>query len=116
MNKIGFRHAIRGIFKAIQFERNMKIHMVAMLIVLFTGLILTLNAIEWVFILIAIAIVLIAELLNTSIEKITDQIFTGRHEHARNIKDISAGAVLVAAIFAAMIGIIIFLPKIINFF
>lgn len=116
MDKIGFKHAIRGIYKAIEFELNMKIHVVCMLIVLFTGIWLSITVIEWLFILIAIALVLVTELINTSIEKLTDVLFKERDEQARNIKDISAGAVLVAAIFAAIIGIIIFLPKIINIF
>ncbi|RPF55598.1 diacylglycerol kinase family protein [Aquisalibacillus elongatus] len=114
MDKIGFRHAIRGIFTAVKLERNMKIHFVAMLLVLFTGLWLNVTVIEWLFLLIAIAMVLVAELLNTSIEIITDQIFTERHDVAKQIKDISAGAVLIASIFALIIGIIIFVPRIIS--
>ncbi|WP_377326912.1 diacylglycerol kinase family protein [Piscibacillus salipiscarius] len=107
---------MRGIYKAIELEFNMKIHIVSMLVVIFTGIWLKIEPIEWLFIILAIAVVLIAETLNTAIENITDVLFKERDEQARNIKDISSGAVLLASIFAAIVGVIIFVPKVITFF
>ncbi|TFB24838.1 diacylglycerol kinase family protein [Filobacillus milosensis] len=116
INNIGFKHAIRGIIVALQTELNMKIHVISMLIVIFTGFMLKVTVVEWLFLIGAIGLVITTELVNTSIENITDQLFKGHHEVAKNIKDISAGAVLVASITAAIIGIVILLPRIVIFF
>ncbi|PKR79024.1 diacylglycerol kinase [Halalkalibacillus sediminis] len=113
-NRVGFNYAIRGIFTALQTEYNMKIHFVVMFVTLFAGLYFQLSVFEWLFVLIAIGFVLAFELMNTAIELVTNQLFPGQHEDAKRIKDISAASVLIAAVFAAIVGTIIFAPKVIN--
>jgi|SRR5690625_921134 len=114
--RIGFKYAIEGFYTALIKEKNMKVHIIIMFIVLFTGLFLNISSLDWLFILLAIALVLSSELINTAVELIVDELFPSVHERAKTIKDISAASVLVSSIFAAIVGIIIFLPKIINLF
>lgn len=107
-----FKYAIEGIIASFKSERNMKIHALATIIVIILGVILKINIVEWCFCIISIVLVISAELFNTAIENIVDMICQEKNEKAKLIKDISAGAVLVLAIGAFIVGIIIFIPKI----
>lgn len=111
-----FKYAIEGIISSFKTERNMKIHVLAMIIVIALGLFFKLNKVEWCFIIIAIASVISAELFNTAIETVVDMVSPERNPKAKLVKDIAAGAVLVVAIGAAIIGFIIFGPRVINLF
>lgn len=111
-----FKYAIEGIISSFKTERNMKIHVLAMIVVIVFGLFFKLNNIEWCFIIIAIVSVISAELFNTAIETVVDMISPEKNPKAKLVKDIAAGAVLVVAIGAAIIGFIIFGPKVINAF
>lgn len=111
-----FKYAIEGIISSFKTERNMKIHVLAMIIVIVFGFVFMLDKIEWCFIIIAIISVISAELLNTAIETVVDMISPEKNPKAKLAKDIAAGAVLVVAIGAAIMGIIIFGPKIISVF
>jgi diacylglycerol kinase len=77
------------------------------------GLLLNLHATEWSLVLLAIGLVLMAEAMNSAIEKIVDRISPEKNDWAGRIKDLSAAGVLLAAFSAAMIGLIIFIPKLI---
>jgi len=103
-----FGCAIRGILTAVQTERNMKIHIAAALIVFIAAALLQLDRMSWLFLLLAIALVFIAELVNTAVEAIIDLISPEEHVLARVAKDTAAGAALVAAVFAVVIGILVF--------
>ena len=111
-----FKYAIEGIISSFKTERNMKIHVLAMIVVIALGLFFKLNKVEWCFIIIAIASVISAELFNTAIETVVDMVSPERNPKAKLAKDIAAGAVLVVAIGATIIGFIIFGPQIINVF
>ena len=108
-----FKYAIEGLISSFKTERNMKIHVFSMIMVIVLGLILKISLIEWTICIIAIILVIGGELFNTAIETIVDFISPEKNEKAKLIKDISAGAVLIFAIGALVIGIIIFIPKII---
>lgn len=108
-----FKYAIEGFISSFKTERNMKIHIVAMIVAIILGFVLKLNAIEWCICTIAIVLVISAELFNTAIETVVDMICPEKNENAKLAKDISAAAVLALAIGAVVIGIIIFVPKII---
>lgn len=108
-----FKYAIEGLISSFKTERNMKIHILAMIITVILGFILKLDVIEWCICIIAIVLVISAELLNTAIETIVDMISLEKSEKAKLAKDISAGAVLTFAIGAVVVGIIILVPKII---
>ena len=107
-----FVFAFKGIIHTIQQERNMKIHLVAALLVIILGLNIHLSAIEWMFIFFAIGGVLSLELVNTAIERTVDLVTKEFHPLAKQAKDIAAGAVLIYALISIIIGCIIFLPKI----
>ena len=82
--------------------------------VIIAGVILKINTTEWSIVLILCGLVISLELINTAIENAVDLVTEEYNEKAKNAKDIAAGAVLFSAIIAAIIGFIIFLPKIIN--
>ena len=107
-----FKYAIEGFVSSFKTERNMKIHVLAMIIVIIFGFYLKINLIEWCFIALAIALVIGAELFNTAIETIVDMVSPEKNQKAKLAKDISAAAVLVFAIGALVTGVIIFIPKI----
>lgn len=106
-----FRCAWQGIAACVSRERNMKIHLFAAAAVTAAGLIFKISKTEWMVCLIFFALVMGAELFNTAIEAAVDLACPREHPKAKLAKDAAAGAVLVCAIFAAIAGIIIFLPK-----
>lgn len=110
-----FKYAIRGIKSAIKSEQNLKIHFIIMELVILMALLLNLSILEWLIILICFMIVISSELFNTALEKCVDLASPKFNELARLAKDIAAGSVLITAFFSAIIGLIIFLPKIIIF-
>ena len=109
-----FKYAFNGILHFIVGERHAKIHLLAALMVIVSGWVFSVSTIEWCLLIFAIGLVFAMEMLNSSIEKITDKINPDYDRTAGLIKDIAAGAVLVSALAALCIGIIIFLPKIIE--
>jgi diacylglycerol kinase (ATP) len=109
-----FAFAFRGIFDLFRTEPNARIHFAVTLAVVVAGFLFNISKMEWIAILFAIAMVISAEAFNTSIEKLVNHLFPYQHESARIIKDISAGAVLICAIIAIVIGCIIFLPKLFS--
>ena len=111
-----FKYAFRGIFSAFKTERNMKIHVSVMLIVILSGFLLKLKLWEWLICIGWFAIVIGGELFNTAIELVVDLASPGINEKAKKAKDIAAGGVLVFAIGSAIVGLLIFVSKIISLF
>lgn len=110
----GFYFAINGIKYSFKTQLNFRIHVFLALIAVILGFIFQVSLQEWLWLILAIALVIIFELINTAIEALVDLISPGFDRRAGLIKDISAGAVLFAAILVLIIGLIIFLPKIID--
>lgn len=106
-----FKYAFSGLNYAFKTQFNFKFHTAAVLAVGITGWTLKLSVAEWLWVIVAMASVLISELLNTAIEVLVDLVSPGYNEKAKIIKDVSAGAVLIAAVFALAVGLIIFIPK-----
>jgi diacylglycerol kinase (ATP) len=105
---MAFAFAFRGIYSALKTERNLRIHLVAMCLAVAAGFYLGLSAVEWCLVIFAIGLVLAAELFNTAIERLGDEAAAGKQNKTiGSIKDISAGAVLIAALAALPIGIIV---------
>jgi diacylglycerol kinase len=104
--------AFRGIFFAFRTQPNIWIHMFAVAVVVAAGFIFGLSTAEWGLVLLAIGLVLTAELVNTAAEIMVDLVSPHPDKKAGLIKDIAAGAVLLAAIIALIIGLIVFIPKI----
>ncbi|MED1409618.1 MULTISPECIES: diacylglycerol kinase family protein [Bacillus] len=105
-----FGYAIAGIYFCLHYERNMKIHYLAAVIVICCGFYFHITKTEWIVVLIVIGIVMSLEMVNTAIEKTVDLATTDIHPFAKIAKDVAAGAVLLFAIIAVVIGAIIFLP------
>lgn len=111
-----FKYAFEGIFTGIKKEQNMKIHMVIMILVIIFGILFKISKIEWMICIALFGLVISMELINTAIENTVDLITKEKNERAKIAKDVAAGAVLVSAIAAAIIGLMIFVPKILAIF
>lgn len=111
-----FRNAVSGFFTAFKSEKNLRIHFIMGTSVVFLGLLLRIKIHEWIYLVIIISLVFISELFNTAIENTVDFISRDNDPLARKIKDISAAAVLIAAITSIILGILIFLPKLLYIF
>lgn len=109
-----FGYALAGLRYLISTQHNAWIHLVLTVIVVALGFFLHLNTTEWCLIIVAIGLVLLAEAFNTAIEVLTDLVSPHYHAKAKIVKDVSAGAVLVAALMAAVIGFIVFFPKLLD--
>jgi diacylglycerol kinase (ATP) len=106
-----FGYAFKGVAYAAATQLNFRVHLALTLLAVFLGYTLGISITEWQWIILCIAIVLMAELFNTAIEMLTDLVSPEYNERAGRVKDMGAGAVVVTAIFALVTGIIIFLPK-----
>lgn len=114
--KDSFRNAYSGIIQAFKTESNIKRHCVSGLLAIILAVILKFDRIEWILLLIVISIVFITEILNTAVEYSIDMVCNTYNEIAKYAKDIAAGATLIAAVSALVIGMILFLPKVIYLF
>ncbi|MEZ0483496.1 diacylglycerol kinase [Fibrella aquatica] len=105
------RFAVQGIIDLFRFENNAKIHLLAAVLVIGAGYWLGLSAMEWAMVITQIGLVMAAEGFNTAIEKLADRVTTERDPLIRVAKDLSSGAVLIVAIVALVVGLVIFVPK-----
>ena len=111
-----FKYAFDGIYTGIKEEQNMKIHITIMILVIIFGIMLKISKMEWIICIILFGLVISMELINTAIENTVDLVTKEKNEQAKIAKDVAAGAVLVSAIASAIIGLIIFVPKILLIF
>ena len=107
----GFVYAFNGLVVFFRHERNGRIQLVIACIALLLSWWLNISGAEWIVILACITTVLSFEMINSSIEKLCNLVHPTHHPAVKTIKDISAGAVLFASISSAIIGGIIFVPK-----
>lgn len=107
-----FAHAFRGLAILVRTQPNARIHALATILVIAAGFLFRISFIEWGLIGLAVICVWITEALNTSIEFLVDLASPGPHPLAAKAKDVAAGAVLVAAIGALIIGVLVFGPRI----
>ena len=106
-----FGYAFKGVAYAAATQLNFRIHLTAAILAISLGFILHISVDEWEWVGLSITLVLVAEIFNTMIEALTDLVSPGFNEKAGHIKDMSAGAVVITAVFALTTGLIIFLPK-----
>ena len=111
--KESFNHATDGIEYAINHERNLKIEIFIGILVSIAGFVFKISLLEWLVIVLVISMVICLELVNTSIERTVDLVTKEYKDLAKVAKDVAAGAVLIMSKFSVVVGIIIFLPKII---
>jgi diacylglycerol kinase len=111
-----FRCAWEGLRHVWVAERNARIHAAVAVVVMLLGLRLGLTTLEWVLLVVAMALVFISEMLNTVVELTVDLITLEHHPLAKLAKDVAAGAVLVAALAAALIGLLVLGPRLLIWF
>ena len=109
-----FGYAFEGIFAGIRGERNMKIHCFAAVCVIVAGVLFHISVTEWCICLVLFGLILSLELVNTAIEAVVDLVTKDKKPLAKLAKDTAAGAVLIAAVMAAMAGLLIFVPKLVS--
>lgn len=109
-----FKYAFEGYKNAFHSEPNMKFHTIIGILVIIAGLFLKLSSLEWIFVVSVIGLVIGAELLNTAIEHLVDLATQEYKRKAMLAKDTAAAHVMVLSIMAVIIGLIIFVPKIIE--
>ncbi len=107
-------YGFNGILYTLKHERNMVIHFLIMILVIIAGIVFKITFVEWGVCFVLFALVLSLELMNTALENVVDLVTDEKKPKAKVAKDASAGAVLVAAIFAVIIGISIFLPRLLE--
>ena len=111
--KLGY--AFRGLYLAFLSERSFRFHILALCLVVIAGIFLRLSAPEWCLVIFAIGFVLVSELFNTAVERLGDEASGGVWKKTvKNLKDISAAAVLVSALTAAVIGVIVLLIPLVE--
>lgn len=107
-----FRFALAGIRTLLRTERNFGIHAFALLLVIAAGLFFQLKTWEWAMIILISVLVMALEAINTALEKLCDLVQPDRHPIIKQVKDMAAAGVLIAAIAAVVIALLIFVPKI----
>lgn len=114
--KDSFSNALDGIGYAVVSGRNMRIHLLAAVLAILTGVWLGINRHEWVMIFICVFMVLTAETINSALEKTVDLITSKYHPLAKHAKNMAAGAVLFTAVNAVIVGILVFGPYLLKKF
>ena len=109
-----FTYAFAGLKVLFKEEHNARIHLFATVCVIVAGILFKISLLEWVAVAFAIGLVFSFEIMNTSVENIADFICPERDDRIKRIKDLAAAAVLVSAITAAVVGLLVFVPKIIE--
>jgi diacylglycerol kinase len=111
----GFHFAFEGLVHAFKTQVNMRFHLFAAFLVVIFAIYFKITLQEWLWVLLSIALVFSAELLNTALEALTDLASPEIHPLAKIAKDSAAAAVLTLAIFAILVGLIVFLPYLLEF-
>ena len=112
IHRISFKHAFDGFIFAVRTQPNFRFHLLATFVVVLMGIYFSVSTVEWLILIFAINTVLVAEMLNTSIEAMVDLITLERRADAKTAKDVSSAMVLVSATLSVVVALIIFLPKI----
>lgn len=110
-----FRYAVRGIGIILKTQHNFWIQIVGAVVVSFLGIFFHISPSEWAVLILAMTAVFVAESFNTAIEIDIDLTSPTYHPYARDTKDVAAGAVLITVLGAVLIGLIIFVPKVVDF-
>lgn len=109
-----FTYAFNGLKVLFAEEHNSRIHLFATVCVIIAGALLKLSVLEWAAVAFAVGLVFSGEIFNSAIEDLSDVVCPERDDRIKKVKDLAAAAVLVNAIAAAVIGLLVFVPKIIQ--
>ncbi len=111
---ISFRNAFRGIWTALVTQPNLRIHFLLGSATLGLAVFLQATYTELLIIILTVGLVVLAEMINSAIEFACNAVTLEKNEHIKHAKDIAAGAVLLSAIYAAIVGLMIFVPKLLS--
>lgn len=111
-----FIYAFRGLFRVFREEQNLAVQSTAAFVVIIAGWFFHVSRLEWALLFMSILVVILMEIVNSAIERVTDILKPRIHDYVKEIKDIMAAAVMLASIFAVIIGLIVFLPKVLEIF
>lgn len=112
-----FLHACRGVELAFAAERNLKIHLICATAAILSAFVLSFDAVSWILLFLAIGLVMMAEFMNTAVERVVDMVSGGQfHILAKEAKDIAAAGVLISSVVALVIGVVLFAPKLMSLF
>jgi len=111
-----FTYAFRGLLKTFREEQNLKIQTIMAAAAIIAGIFLNIERFEWLFLVLIISLVILMEILNSAVERVADVLKPRINTYVKEIKDIMAAAVMLASICAVIIGLIVFLPHIIQMF
>jgi undecaprenol kinase len=114
--KFTFRYAAAGIWYAVRTQRNMKMHLALAVAVVAAGVFFRISTISWAILLLTLSSVIALELINTALETVVDLVTDEWHPLAKIAKDTAAGAVLIAAFFAVLVGIVLFYTPVCVYF
>lgn len=115
-HRVSFSHAWDGLLYTLKSQPNFQFHVLAMVLVFVGGLYFQVNVYEWLVLVFTFNMVLVAEMINTSIESVVDLITLERRQDAKVAKDVASAMVLVSAFFSVIVGLFVFLPKILIYF
>jgi len=110
-----FIYAFNGLRVLVREEHNSWIHIAAAIVAIVLGFVCHISTYEWIAIVFSIGLVIALEIINSAIESFADFVSPERHDSIKKIKDLAAAAVLIGAITALVVGLLIFLPKIITY-
>lgn len=110
------RYAAQGIVHTVRTQRNARIHLVILALVVLAGVALQLSLQEWALVTLISALVLSLELVNSALEHLADKVEPNHDPHIMRAKDAAAGAVLIAALAAVIIGVLVFGPHLLQLF
>lgn len=105
-----FQYAFRGLAKVFREEQNLRVQVTAGVFAFVLALYLGINSTEWCILIVVSTIVLLMEIVNSAVERVTDVLKPRIHTYVKEVKDIMAAAVMLASILAVIVGIIIFYP------
>ena len=109
-----FKYAFNGFSTAFKGNPNFTIQFIIAIAVIILSIVLNISKVEWLIISFLIVLVLTLEMINTAIENVSDAITKKENQNIRKAKDLAAAAVLLASVFSAIAGVIVFLPKILD--
>lgn len=107
-------HAFHGLVMAFREEMNIKIHVIISLVVIAAGIFYNISATQWLVLILTIVLVMSLEIINSILERVIDIIKPSVNQYVKEMKDMIAGSVLLAAIAAIVVGLIIFVPRILG--
>ena len=110
-----FKHAWAGLTHYTRTENHGKFHFIFGLMIVILSFTLELDKYEWISVLICIALVVVSEIINSALEGLTDIASPQIQDSAKNVKDMAAAAVLFASFIASIVGLVIFVPKVMSF-